>query len=46
MEAGQGPNWGCSDNEKKGTPIIKKVQPLPFYERENNERRRRKKQKS
>jgi hypothetical protein len=24
----------------KGTPIIKKVQPLPFYQRKNNERRK------
>jgi hypothetical protein len=23
----------------KGTPIIKKAQPLPFYQRRNNERR-------
>jgi hypothetical protein len=26
----------------KGTPIIKKVQPFPFYQRRNNERRKRK----
>jgi hypothetical protein len=24
----------------KGTPVIKKVQPLPFYQRRNNERRK------
>jgi hypothetical protein len=26
----------------KGTPIIRKVQPLPFYQRRNNERRKNK----
>jgi hypothetical protein len=26
----------------KGTPIIKKVEPLPFYQRRNNERKEKK----